>query len=83
MVASRVGAWIETLRVERCRELPESRPAWARGLKLSLDGQCAGERWSRPAWARGLKQALTQMPFHSQRSRPAWARGLKPYCPSA
>ena len=33
-VAPRVGAWIETDFAEEIEEEEESRPAWARGLKL-------------------------------------------------
>ena len=33
-VAPRVGAWIETGRMVSQLSEPESRPAWARGLKL-------------------------------------------------
>jgi len=38
-VAPRVGAWIETFTATILPEKNTSRPAWARGLKLS-DGAC-------------------------------------------
>ena len=35
-VAPRVGAWIETIKYYDYGLMYESRPAWARGLKLKL-----------------------------------------------
>ena len=55
-VAPRVGAWIETGGDTSAMVGDESRPAWARGLKLVMGKVVGEEKKSRPAWARGLKQ---------------------------
>ena len=52
-----MGAWIEII-LEKLPEntTQESRPSWARGLKLLLDIiQDDDIDKSRPSWARGLK----------------------------
>ena len=48
--------------------LGQSRPAWARGLKLRLDVELDAA-WSRPAWARGLKRLRLVINVHSIRRR--------------
>jgi len=50
-----VGAWIETSHNTAGRPDDQSRPAWARGLKLMSMFYAPSCRRSRPAWARGLK----------------------------
>ena len=45
LVAPYVGAWIETLIIEKAVEITESHPTWVRGLKLDLhqvQTQCEG-----------------------------------------
>ena len=54
-VAPRVGAWIETNSTFDFGQIQPSRPAWARGLKLSILNRQYQVIESRPAWARGLK----------------------------
>ena len=78
-VAPHVGAWIETSKSACvCVGRRESRPTWARGLKLNETKFSLYCYKSRPTWARGLKQGrptaqhLAELP-----SRPTWARGLK------
>ncbi len=38
----------------------ESRPSWARGLKLLYSRALSLLAWSRPSWARGLKPYLVR-----------------------
>ena len=75
-VAPHVGAWIETYRPSLPMPIHQSRPTWARGLKLGLQVECFGESMSRPTWARGLKQSYAYT-WLVATSRPTWARGLK------
>ena len=58
-VAPRVGAWIETYFIPFYFFLSPSRPAWARGLKLSVIALNGIAPLSRPAWARGLKRGIS------------------------
>ncbi len=79
-VAPRVGAWIETERPQRgLWGMIESRPAWARGLKLLYPRRCGQGTEVAPRVGAWIE---TNGPdVHGTialESRPAWARGLKP-----
>ena len=50
-----MGAWIETIKSRIFSPPQQSRPAWARGLKLRILCTALSTLLSRPAWARGLK----------------------------
>ena len=56
VVAPLVGAWIETVLFFHNALLSQSRPSWARGLKLSRLVVGNPSLQSRPSWARGLKR---------------------------
>ena len=77
VVASRVGAWIETTATQCMGTTKKSRPVWARGLKLHIIYQINSSIKSRPVWARGLKQEILFENGYEWMSRPVWARGLK------
>ena len=73
-----MGAWIETFRFRKLSVFKQSRPTWARGLKLAIgDWRMAQEVTSRPTWARGLKLDSSCRYSLARASRPTWARGLK------
>ena len=50
-----MGAWIETLVIERVSTEITSHPTWVRGLKQVIREQLYVERESHPTWVRGLK----------------------------
>ena len=54
-VAPYVGAWIETMIVNRKSYDNMSHPMWVRGLKLPKTAQTAAACPSHPMWVRGLK----------------------------
>ena len=56
LVASYMGAWIETLTVHKHIHLRVSHPTWVRGLKLSKTQADRTDYESHPTWVRGLKQ---------------------------
>ena len=57
----------------------ESRPPWARELKLDLLLHLQGEAPSRPPWARELKHFAAGEYGKRTLSRPPWARELKQF----
>ena len=78
MVASRVGAWIETNPLRLQAIVRKSHPEWVRGLKLD---NCMGSgttAMSHPEWVRGLKQPYRITVKRDIMSHPEWVRGLKP-----
>ena len=61
-VAPRVGAWIETSKARDIDPQNESRPVWARGLKLNAHPPHIEDVIvSRPVWARGLKRTAERL----------------------
>ena len=77
VVAPRAGAWIETIPSWPARARATSRPARARGLKLSRRRVSHRHDASRPVRARGLKQCAGDARRDVPASRPVRARGLK------
>ena len=55
IVASHVGAWIETLRKAEAEAYAESHPMWVRGLKQGYGWKESMVTMSHPMWVRGLK----------------------------
>ena len=77
-VAPRVGAWIETLKVNKLAYNVKSHPVWVRGLKQPLQSKVSAEEKSHPVWVRGLKQFECVKEIFKKKSHPVWVRGLKP-----
>ena len=65
IVASRVGAWIETELTDCVYGGAKSHPVWVRGLKPREAGVDYMGVMSHPVWVRGLKRLKQQKDIYS------------------
>ena len=72
-----MGAWIETVKLERNANQGQSHPTWVRGLKHFGWFMTMMNWQSHPTWVRGLKLADTYNYEKQSKSHPTWVRGLK------
>ena len=77
-VAPHVGAWIETVPLDKFTRKAVVAPHVGAWIETFTESFAVGATKSRPTWARGLKPQFVQNYIVKMESRPTWARGLKP-----
>ena len=77
LVASLVGAWIETESSTSVVALDHVAPLVGAWIETFCCHLVAFNIKSHPSWVRGLKHSLTQGLLKSLMSHPSWVRGLK------